>query len=135
MFIREDSILKFIEPIKACFKSESQCKVSDLPKYIPRILNTNLHKLHCMFVEGNFDDFSIPEGITRIGDYAFYDCDNLALTSLPDGITRIGDYAFYGCDNLALISLPESLISIGGQQAQPCQVQRRTIVPSLFSGF
>lgn len=35
--------------------------------------------------------------------------------TIPDGVTRIGDGAFYGCDNLESIIVPESVESIGSQ--------------------
>ena len=34
----------------------------------------------------------LPDGLTRIGEYAFYNCSTMALTSLPDGLTHIGTY-------------------------------------------
>ena len=51
-------------------------------------------------------------GYTKVRNYLFYRCTNLALTSLPEGLTSIGSSAFSGCSSLALTSLPESLTSI-----------------------
>ena len=47
---------------------------------------------------------SLPSGLTSIGNYAFFRCPKLALTSLPSGITSIGDLAFYGCLGLASLT-------------------------------
>ena len=63
---------------------------------------------------------SLPESLTSIGNYAFYYCTSLALTSLPEGLTKIDDNVFYSCKNLALTSLPESLISIGTYAFYSC---------------
>ena len=52
-------------------------------------------------------------GYTKVRDYAFTGCSNLALTSLPAGVTSIGNGAFTGCSNLALTSLPAGVTSIG----------------------
>lgn len=60
----------------------------------------------------NFALTSLPAGITSIGSYAFYNCKNLALTSLPAGIKSIDSYAFYGCRKLALTSIPAGITSI-----------------------
>ena len=42
-------------------------------------------------------DVVVPEGVTNIGDQAFYDCSSLTSITLPDGLTSIGDCAFYDC--------------------------------------
>lgn len=56
----------------------------------------------------------IPEGVTRIGDKAFFGCERLASITIPDGVTGIGKNAFYGCKSLTSITIPESVTSIGG---------------------
>lgn len=40
--------------------------------------------------------------VTGIGDRAFSFCFNMAEVTLPDGVTSIGNYAFYGCGSLTL---------------------------------
>lgn len=35
----------------------------------------------------------IPDGVTSIGQYAFFGCDNLVNIRLPDSVTYMGDYA------------------------------------------
>jgi len=55
----------------------------------------------------------IQDGVTTVGDYAFYNCYRLLSVSLCGSITEIGDYAFYWCSALGSITLPEQLITIG----------------------
>ncbi len=62
----------------------------------------------------------LPDSLTSIGQYAFYNCTNLALTKLPEGITSIGEYAFQSCPNLALTKLPDSLTYIGRDAFHNC---------------
>lgn len=53
-------------------------------------------------------------GYTKVRDYAFYYCKNLALTSLPESLTSIGNYAFYSCTSLTSITFkgtPSSIMS------------------------
>lgn len=52
---------------------------------------------------------TIPENLTRIGAYAFYNYIYLNITSLPGGVKFIGEYAFSGCSHMELTSLPEGL--------------------------
>ena len=42
----------------------------------------------------------IMPNVTSIGNNAFLNCTNLALTALPDGVTSIGRYAFNGCKKI-----------------------------------
>ena len=54
----------------------------------------------------------IGEGVTSIGDYAFYYCYSLASITIQEGVTSIGNNAFYNCygmryyDFTALASVP-----------------------------
>ena len=48
---------------------------------------------------GSEKDIVIPEGVTRIVQYAFFKDDILSVT-LPESLTAIGNSAFDGCDNL-----------------------------------
>ena len=56
---------------------------------------------------------SIPEGVTKIGEYAFSNDTGLTSLQLPEGLTDIGSNAFMFCSNLNEISFPSSLTTIG----------------------
>ena len=56
---------------------------------------------------------SFPAGITYIGNYAFYDCDNLTTVEIPDTVTAIGMGSFSDCDTLAEMVLGKNLCTIG----------------------
>lgn len=62
----------------------------------------------------------IGEGITNIGDYAFYGCSVIAQVNMPDSATRIGNYAFFGCNSLAQINIPGSIAAIGDYAFLEC---------------
>ncbi len=62
----------------------------------------------------------IPEGVTSIGSYAFYNCDSLTSISIPARVTSIGSCAFFGCDSLASIVIPASVTSIGVSAFDGC---------------
>ena len=55
----------------------------------------------------------IPDGITSIDDYAFYQCSGLNSIVFPSSVTSIGDYAFYGCKQLTDLNIPKNVVSIG----------------------
>ena len=55
---------------------------------------------------------TILDGVTSIGDYAFYSCTGLTSETIPDSVTSIGDYAFYGCTNLEKIEISAYSVEI-----------------------
>ncbi len=46
-------------------------------------------------------DLIVPESITAIKPYAYYNCETLKSLTLHDKVSDIGEYAFYGCSNLS----------------------------------
>ncbi len=55
----------------------------------------------------------IPEGVTEIGEAAFYNCDELQSVTIPKSVTTIGEAAFSFCINLQSVTIPESVATIG----------------------
>jgi len=58
-------------------------------------------------------DVVIPDGVTGIGDEAFYHCESMITVVIPDSINSIGDCAFWCCRNLVNVVIPNSVTSIG----------------------
>ena len=60
----------------------------------------------------SIDTLVIEEGVTEIGDYAFYYCENLRSISLPTSLTKIGALAFTGCNGIDSLDIPANVRSI-----------------------
>ena len=84
---------------------------------------------------GDGGDVVIPDGVMKIGNNAFGECESLTSVIIPEGVTEIGygafamctklknveipssvevirTYAFYGCEGLTNIIIPEGVIEI-----------------------
>ncbi len=67
-----------------------------------------------LYLNGNLvTDIVIPEGISKIKKYAFYNCGSLTSAKIPNGVMVIEKYAFYNCNSLESVTIPGSVISIG----------------------
>lgn len=55
----------------------------------------------------------IEEGVTGIGQQAFYICTNLTGAMIPDTVTKLGDYAFASCTSLTEVTIPDSVKTMG----------------------
>ena len=66
-----------------------------------------------VYPAGKAGTYTIPDGVTSIGDYAFGSCTSLTSITIPDSVTSIGAEAFYRCSNLTSITIPDSVTSIG----------------------
>ena len=55
----------------------------------------------------------IPNSVTKIGDFVFYGCRDLASVVIPDSVTKIGGWAFAECTRLTTINVPDSVTWIG----------------------
>ena len=65
------------------------------------------------YPEGKADtSYAIPNGVTSIGYWAFYDCYSLTSITIPDSVTSIGTMAFEDCSSLTSITIPDSVTSI-----------------------
>lgn len=70
--------------------------------------------------KGPGGDIIIPDGVTSIGHFAFYNCNSPTSIKIPDGVRSIGVSAFYGCASLTNIEIPNSVRSIGGDAFRNC---------------
>lgn len=81
-----------------------------------------LHNAHHLYCDDNTEiiNLIIPEGMTSIGNYAFYGCTNLASVFFPNSMNRIGNYAFSGCSRLTSVSIPRNVTVIGNYAFSEC---------------
>ena len=68
----------------------------------------------------NLEKVVISEGVTTIGDNAFFECDNLISVTIPNSVISIGMGAFSYCRNLTDIKIPDGVKIIGSGAFEKC---------------
>ena len=72
----------------------------------------------------------IPNGVTCIGDLAFWGCKDLASIDIPNSVTSIEYDAFFGCAGLTSIVIPNSVTSIGKNAFCSCKSLASLTIPN-----
>ena len=86
---------------------------------------------HKLYLNGELvTDLVIPNSVTSIGDYAFYDCTGLTSVTIPNSVTSIGNVAFGGCSGLTSVTPPNSVTSIGNYAFQNCTGLTSVTIPN-----
>ena len=82
---------------------------SEISDYLAqnRSANPLFHAHHLYLNNEEIKDLVIPDGITSIGNYAFYNCTELSSVTIPESITSIGIAAFYGCSGLTELHISD----------------------------
>ena len=93
------------------------------------LFDKNLETLLC-YPGGKTGDFAIPDGVTKIGSYAFYNCTNLTGVTIPDSVISIENNAFSFCTSLTSIIIPDSVTSIGDLSFWDCTNLTSITIPN-----
>ena len=116
------------ENIKAVYTSDlsSWCKITFGDEYAnPLFYSGNL------YINGSLvNDIIIPNDITEIKNYTFYNCDNLTSVSMQNNVTSIGEFAFASCTNIAYVKIPDSVTSIGESAFKNCNNLESVKIPN-----
>ena len=77
----------------------------------------------------NIQNVVISDGVTSIGDFAFYLCDKINNITISDSVTSIGDNAFLWCDSLPEVKIPNSVTHIGERAFSNCTALTSITIP------
>lgn len=82
--------------------------------------NSSYQYSPCYVSRDAIKHINLEDGITRLGNYAFYGCTGLTEISIPQTVTSIGSNAFYGCTGLSSIVLPINVSSVDSYAFRNC---------------
>ena len=72
----------------------------------------------------------IEDGVTAIGNAAFYECKYLTSVEMPDSVTSIGNFAFSKCAGLTSLDLPDNVTFIGSEAFYGCTGLTSLTIPA-----
>ena len=91
------------------------------------------------FMFGAFDDCTslksirIPNGVEKLGAYAFYNCEKLKTVELPQSLRSIGASAFAMCKQLENVEIPTGVTAIGEYAFSNCSQVKKLAIPAGIS--
>ena len=71
----------------------------------------------------------IKDGVTSVGDYAFYKLNAISQISISESVTTIGNSAFEECTSLSEINIPETTTTIGDRAFSNCNSLKSIHIP------
>ena len=73
--------------------------------------------------------YTIPDGVTEIGKYAFFSCASLTKVNIPETVTTIGMCAFSHCASLKTATIPASVTDLDGYVFSNCSSLESAVIP------
>ncbi len=90
------------------------------------VLFSNFKSVLFAYPNAKATSYTIPSGVTTIGDFAFAGCDLVSVT-IPESVTSIGANAFYFARKLDILTIPKSVSTIGKSAFAGCGLTTLTI--------
>ena len=77
----------------------------------------------------------IPEGVTAVPNFSFYQCRSISYLIVPSSVKTIGSSAFEDCTSLSSVSLSEGLELINGSAFEGCSGLASITIPSTVNAI
>jgi hypothetical protein len=93
------------------------------------LFNSNQTTLF-IYPQGKTWDYTIPNSVTKIARYAFYNSRRLTAITIPDNVTDIGNQTFFNCQSLTSVNIPEKVNRIGWLTFSGCSSLTTVNIPA-----
>lgn len=81
------------------------------------------------FEKADITSIKMPDTLTEIGDYAFYEAKSLLEVTMGENVQRIGKSAFFGCSDLSAVYLNDTLKIIDEYAFNSCTSLECIVIP------
>ena len=107
----------------------AKCLDTDTDCVLPGSYKGNNYVIPANLFKGNSEitSITIPNGVTSIGEMAFYECSGLTYVAIGNGVTSIGTQAFGCCFGLTSVTIPKNVTSIGYNAFYNCSNLKEVI--------
>ena len=85
-----------------------------------KMISSSDGKTILAYIDYHTTTFTIPSGVSKIGNGAFKNCSKLINVEFSNGVEYIDEYSFKDCGSLQKIELPTTLIRIGKGAFENC---------------
>mgnify|MGYP003321571495 CR=1 FL=1 len=100
------------------------CKNTVIPNSVTSIGNYAFYNCY------DLTSITIPNSVTNIGEGAFMSCPGLTSITIPNSVTSIRENTFYGCSGLTLVTIPNSVTNIGRNAFSGCSNLTSITIPN-----
>ncbi len=76
--------------------------------------------------------YEIPDGVLRVGDYAFAGAGDLQFVQFPETLSAVGSYAFAECADLNIVLFPAGSVSLGDSAFAGCSALEMVGFPGVL---
>ena len=113
------------------FSVETWCKIQFDDNY-----SNPLYYARHLYMNGEeIKDLVIPNSVTSIGGFAFYNCSGLTSVTIPNSMSSIGNCTFSGCSGLTSVAIPNSVTTIGDYTFSGCSSLTSVAFPNSVSSI
>ena len=123
---KEVPALKVDKPISKEYARTNEDKYAtsiDIPEGVTIIPDFCFYQCSCL------ESITLPSTIKQIDKYAFKDCSALTSIDIPEGVTIIPDNCFDGCSSMESITLPSTIKQIGESAFDGCSALTSIDIP------
>ena len=120
----------------ACFMGCTSLKTVDIPPENDFLVcvdgviySKDMTDLVCCLPAVYRDTYQMPDTVTTVRMWAFYECSRIKNIKCADGIKRLEEETFFGCTALESITLPSDLEYIDNHVFADCRSIQSLVIP------